>query len=295
MIDKKYSIDILVPTYNRGEELKKFFFEIKKQTFKNYKIIIIDDCSSIPINQFIPNDDRIIYRRLDKNKGQAFARNIGLELCTSDIVVSLDDDAWFEDVDGLAKIFEYFDKSLKLGCLMFNLKEPGTQYISQSYNLPDGSITTDHKTCGCAYSKKALNDIGQFCGFFHSGAEETDITLKLIKRKYEIRFAEKIKIFHNYKANTRNEKWYLKVRFNTLKNDLLIVLLRFPIIYIIPYFFGKYFSHLRYNITNKRSILKLTLYSLLAPFKAIQQYILHLNSIDRLTINQFKFWLKYRW
>ncbi len=217
MSDKKYTLDILVPTYNRGVELEKFFREIKKQIFKNYKIIIIDDYSSTPIDRFIPNDDRIVYKRLEKNRGQAFARNMGLRLCISDIVVSLDDDAWFEEPNGLSQIFEYFNKFPKLGCLMLNLKEPGTKYISESYNLSDGCITAEHKTCSCAYRRKAINDIGQFCGFFHSYAEETDITLKLIKKGYDIRFAKKIKIFHNYTANERNETWYLRARFNNLK------------------------------------------------------------------------------
>ena len=207
----------------------------------------------------------------------------------------MDDDAWFEKTNDLAKVFEYFSKYPKLGCLMFDLEEPNTNSISTLYNLTDGCITTNHKTCACAYRKKALRDIGSFCGFLHSQAEETDITLKLIKNKYEVRFAEKIKVFHNYIADNRTDKWYLQVRFNTLKNDLLITLLRFPLLYVIPYFIGKFISHQRYNIINRRSCFKLTLYSFLAPITALSQYIKNYNSKDRLTITQFKYWKKYRW
>ena len=40
----RYSI--LIPVYNKLECLKKYFKYIENQTFQNYEIIVVDDCSN---------------------------------------------------------------------------------------------------------------------------------------------------------------------------------------------------------------------------------------------------------
>jgi GT2 family glycosyltransferase len=152
-----------------------------------------------------------------------------------------------------------------------------------------------HITCGCAYSRKALDDISGFSNFFHSGAEEADITFKLIKKGYKIFFTDRVKVFHNFRPNERNQEWYRKYRRNTTRNDLLIVLMYYPRIMIIPYFFGKWISHIRFSFLASRKRMDTTFYTIVAGFEAIIKINQALIYRDALSKTEFNKWLKIRW
>jgi len=244
-------IDIIVPTYNRPQDLKNFICEIQKQTYPNLNIWIIDDHGHDSIKELIPEDKKYIYVRLPENKGQAYARNIPLASSRSEIIISMDDDAWFEnDNDALYKIADYFNAYPDMGCLMFNIATPLTGY---NKNLTKGEERALHVTCGCAYRRTALDLIGGFSGFLHSQAEETDISLKIIAANFKIRFAPEIEVFHNFNPHTRSQKWYRYVRHNTARNDLLIVVMRYPLKLVPVYLIGKYINHIRFDLKNKKN------------------------------------------
>jgi len=290
-------IDIIVPTYNRPKDIEKFVHEIQKQTYEDFHVIIVDDCSVETIENLIPpNHTKFTYVKLQENKGQAYARNVALEIGKGGIIVSLDDDAWFENADALSLIKEYFDLYQKLGCLMFDVRTPQDAFLSEIHSInEDAKKIGSHITCGCAYTRDALNSIGGFGGYLHSGAEETDVTLRLIAKGFELRFAKQIKVFHNYLPGIRSKKWYRKLRFNTTRNDLMIVMMRYPTIYIIPYLFGKYFSHVFYSYKNNRDSFIVGFYTLIAlPAAILKMPIIFRNRLA-LNVTEFKNWIKIRW
>lgn len=290
-------IDIIVPTYNRPDDIKKFVEEISKQSLRDFHVIIVDDCSTEIIKHLIPNNDsRYSYIRLKENRGQAFARNVAIEAGTGDIIVSLDDDAWFENANALEKLKDLFQDFPEMGCLMFNVRTPNDDYLSAIHNIcSSNQLIGSHITCGCAYTRKALLDIGCFSGFLHSGAEETDISLRLIEKKYEIRFSTEIRVFHNYLPKIRTKSWYRQLRYNTTRNDLLIVIMRYPFTKIIPYFFGKYFSHIKYSLTNKRDRFIVGICTILAMPGALLKMHIALKLRKPININAFNDWIKIRW
>ena len=290
-------IDIIVPTYNRPNDIEKFVLEIQKQNFKDYHVFIIDDCGPEQIEHLIPkNDSRFSYFRLPENKGQAFARNIAIEKGVGEIIVSMDDDAWFENENAFSHLNDYFKKYSNLGCLMFDVRTPQEDYLSKIHAIStDGQIIGSHITCGCAYSRKALMEIEGFGGYLHSGAEETDVTLKLIEKGYDLRFALLIPVFHNYIPGIRSKRWYRMLRFNTTRNDLLIVVMRYPLVYVLPYFFGKYFSHVLFSVKFNRDRIAAAFYTLLSLPAAIiklPQAIMHRKA---LSVHDFNRWIKIRW
>lgn len=247
------SIDIIVPTYNRLDDIRVFVEEILKQTHPNFNVYIVDDFGACDLSWLKGYNEKIHYTRLSENQGQASARNVAIKKGKGDVIVSLDDDAWFyEDKDALKKVSEYFQNSSNIGCLMFDILEPEKKWLSEIRNLKEGEEIGSHITCGCAYPRTALEEIKGFNEFFHSGAEESDISLKLIFAGYQLIFGKKIRVFHNYNGSERSRKWYNKVRYNTTRNDLLIVLMYFPFLPGIKYFFGKYLSHLKFSLLNRR-------------------------------------------
>ncbi|WP_168416802.1 glycosyltransferase family 2 protein [Acinetobacter indicus] len=92
-------VSIITPCFNSEFFLEKTIESIKKQTYKNWELLIIDDCSIDKSKELIENytlkDSRIKLIRLDKNSGAAVARNRGIEEASGRFIAFLDsDDSW---------------------------------------------------------------------------------------------------------------------------------------------------------------------------------------------------------
>ena len=91
-------VDIILPTYNCEKFITETLNSISKQSFKNWKLKIIDDASSdstlILIKKFL-KDRRINLKRLKRNKGAGFCRNLALKNSKAKYVAFIDaDDIW---------------------------------------------------------------------------------------------------------------------------------------------------------------------------------------------------------
>ncbi|MBK6586567.1 MAG: glycosyltransferase family 2 protein, partial [Coprothermobacter sp.] len=58
-------ISVIITSYNRPEMLLKAIESVKKQTYKDFEIIVVDDHSDI--EPTIP--EGVIYKRLEVNSG----------------------------------------------------------------------------------------------------------------------------------------------------------------------------------------------------------------------------------
>ena len=95
-------VSIITPTYNCGEFIARTLDSVRAQTYKNWEMIIVDDCStdntSEVVAEYIKNDNRIKYVVLEKNSGAAVARTRAMELAEGSYMAFLDsDDIWMPD------------------------------------------------------------------------------------------------------------------------------------------------------------------------------------------------------
>lgn len=101
----KLNIDIILPVYNSQRFIKKTINSVLNQTFKSWKLIIIDDGSTDStyevlnaLRKKIKKRKKIIILRNNINKGQGFSRNRGLNYSKSKFVAFLDsDDTWHKN------------------------------------------------------------------------------------------------------------------------------------------------------------------------------------------------------
>jgi teichuronic acid biosynthesis glycosyltransferase TuaG len=97
---KQVSVDIIIPVYNSGKFIKRAIKSVFSQTYKNWKLIIIDDASTDNSKNILnkiynKNKYRIKILKNNINKGQAFSRNRGLKYSKSEFISFLDsDDYW---------------------------------------------------------------------------------------------------------------------------------------------------------------------------------------------------------
>ena len=97
---KKGLVSIITPTYNCADFIAETIESIQSQTYKNWEMIIVDDCSTDNtekiVNRYAKKDKRIIYHCLKQNSGAAVARTKAMELASGEYMAFCDsDDLWF--------------------------------------------------------------------------------------------------------------------------------------------------------------------------------------------------------
>lgn len=95
-------VTIITPSYNSSIFILKTLKSVTSQSFDNWEMIIVDDCSSDNsvevIQSFADQEPRIKLIQLEKNSGAAVARNKAIEAASGRFIAFLDsDDLWLPD------------------------------------------------------------------------------------------------------------------------------------------------------------------------------------------------------
>lgn len=134
----KYTI--MVPVYNKIDCLKKFFCRIVNQSFDDYEIIVVDDCSSDGSYEYLKEIeqycDKLTVYKNERNFGIGYTRNILVSRAKGKYLLFVDPDDYI-DFSLLQELNKYYD--LDLDIIRFqNVIEPvGKQQIlnEQGKNL----------------------------------------------------------------------------------------------------------------------------------------------------------------
>lgn len=126
-------VSIITPVYNAERFLADTIKSIQSQSYKNWELLLIDDCSkdrsSNIIKEFQKEDSRIKYIKLEKNSGASVSRNVGIENAKGKFIAFVDsDDIW--ESNKLKIQIEYMLKN--------NL---GFTFTSYRYMKEDGKLT----------------------------------------------------------------------------------------------------------------------------------------------------------
>ncbi|WP_299153178.1 glycosyltransferase family 2 protein [uncultured Christiangramia sp.] len=92
-------ISIVTPVHNCEAYISSTIKSVQEQTYTNWELFLIDDCSTDNsvslIERIQANDARIHLIRNEKNSGPALTRNKGIEAASGEFITFLDgDDIW---------------------------------------------------------------------------------------------------------------------------------------------------------------------------------------------------------
>ena len=75
-------VSIIMPSYNTAQYIEKTIESVMEQTYTNWELIIVDDCSSDNTEKIVKGikDERIKFFRNERNSGAAISRNWALQL-----------------------------------------------------------------------------------------------------------------------------------------------------------------------------------------------------------------------
>ncbi len=223
------TIDIIIPNFNKAKYLSQCLNSIISQTYKNWKIYLIDDNSNDNSKEILSkyqNIENIKIFNLEENKGPAYCRNLGIQKSNSELIAFLDsDDYWPED-----KLEKQIKNMLSNNCnftytdyyFFFddNFKEKKMTDLPSQYNYDTFLKHSSMSTSSIIIKREILNNI-QFEKVNHE-----DYLFKCdLLRKGEV--AYKIKetyVFYRINKNNRSSNKIKNIinlwRINKEKNNL---------------------------------------------------------------------------
>ena len=142
-MELKPKISVIMPVYNTPEEeFRQSLESIFNQTYKDFELIIIDDCSKGNIQEIIESyaDTRTIYIRNEKNLGVTGSLNKGLEIVRGEFIARMDSDdislpdrfekqiAYFENNPNISILGTAIEKFPKKEIVKFPLEDNEIKY-----------------------------------------------------------------------------------------------------------------------------------------------------------------------
>lgn len=114
-------VSVIINNYNTEKYIKRAITSVLQQTYKNYEIIVVDDCSkdkSLSIIKKYKKFIKIIEKK--NNTGLADSRNVAIKVAKGDLVCFLDaDDYWMKRK--LEKQISYVKKYKNVGIFCNNI------------------------------------------------------------------------------------------------------------------------------------------------------------------------------
>ena len=197
-------VTVIIPTYNRADIIEKSIRSVLDQTYEDFTLIIVDDCSKDNTEEVVGSilDERIVYHRVAENKGAAGARNEGVKLADTEFIAFEDsDDTWLPEK--LEKQIKYMDEHPDIGLVYGKIRVISPE---KNYDYPNDAVpgelegklypwllrrnTIDTPTM--FIRKKCFDEIGGFDSKLRC-LEDWEFSIRF-SQKYEIGYLDEILI-----------------------------------------------------------------------------------------------------
>lgn len=213
---RKYSI--IIPVYNRPEELEELLESLLLQTYRNFEVVVVEDGS-------VKKSDQVVSAfvgRLDihyfyiANIGQGFARNFGFERAAGDYFIVFDSDTVIPP-----HYLEAVEEQLSSGFLdAFGGPDAADENFSDyqkaiSYAMTSvfttGGIRGKKNNAGGAFqprsfnmgmSRKVFEETGGFAK--RDMGEDIEFGIRLEKGKYRMGLIPKAFVYHKRRGSFKD-------------------------------------------------------------------------------------------
>lgn len=188
---------IIVPVYNRIDEVAELLESLRHQTVRNFEVIIVEDGSTKPCRQAVEAASDLDVKYFFKdNEGRSIARNYGMERATGDYFVFFDSDCVIP-----AEYFANLQKALTdkpLDCFggpdaaheSFSDTQKAINYSMTSLlttgGIRGGKISLEKfvpRTFNMGFSREVYNRVGGFREMF---SEDIDMSTRIRQAGFSI-------------------------------------------------------------------------------------------------------------
>lgn len=133
-------VSIITSVYQSERFIERTILSVLAQSYQNWEMILIDDCSHDKsaeiIQKFVEKDKRIKYLRLGTNSGAAVARNKAIEMAQGEYLAFLDsDDLW--EPSKLEKQLEFMkEKNSNFSFTRIKIIDSNNNTIKETIPIP---------------------------------------------------------------------------------------------------------------------------------------------------------------
>ncbi len=241
----KYSI--VIPVYNRPDEVEELLKSLSEQKYKNFEIVIVEDGSTEKCEHIVNNySDKLTIRYFFKhNTGPGLSRNFGMEKAMGEYIIFFDSDCIIPD-NYLQKVEESFAKKPldawggpDAAHPSFSDTQKAIDYAMTSFITTGGirgkSAHLDKfqpRSFNMGLKKEIFNKIGGFSNV-HPG-EDPEFSYKIMDAGFTTGLIADAKVYHKRRID------FSKFIYQVYKFGVVRVFLtkwfpeKFKIVYLFP-------------------------------------------------------------
>jgi glycosyltransferase involved in cell wall biosynthesis len=181
----KASISVIVPAYNAERHINKCLDSILNQSFKDFEIIAINDCSNDNtlriLNTYANNNPSINIINNSINLGAGASRNHAMRLAKGKYITFIDSDDWFST--------NYLD------CLHNKAEETHADIVFSNMNMVDNGLETEFQEFYSLFKKyQNSSSIEELPLDWRSTAPWMKLFRKNFIKKHDLVFMEGIRL-----------------------------------------------------------------------------------------------------
>lgn len=220
-------VSIITPVYNAERFLSETIKSVKNQTYENWELLLVDDCSkdnSVSIiKEFQKNDHRIKYIKLEKNSGASVTRNTGIKNAKGRFIAFVDSDDIWESNKLEIQIKYMLDKKLGFTFTSYRyMKENGTKTnkIAKAPNKINYNGLLKNTIIGCSTVVIDRKIIGDFLMPLVKKGQDTATWLMILRSQKYAYGIEEVLVDYRLVGNSlsSNKIKALKRTWNTYRN-----------------------------------------------------------------------------
>ena len=186
MLSNNELITVFIPTYNRLKFLKRAVDSVLSQSYQNFELIIVDDCSQDKTVEYLKklssNDKRIFFFQNIENRGACVSRNKAITEAKGKYITGLDDDDEFTS-DRLEFFIKNFKKNYSFICSSIITVDSKKLHFSSNRDLVFGEhdLIYDNVAGNQFFTyTKYLRNVGGFDENLRS-TQDLDVMVKLTR------------------------------------------------------------------------------------------------------------------
>ena len=225
---KQSLITVVMPNYNGHRFVEQAIDSVLSQTYQNFELLVVDDCSKDDslhlITQKAQSDKRIRIIALEKNAGVANARNVGIREAEGKYIALLDnDDLW--TADKLERQIAIAEKGADIVYCSYDFIDEKNNEIKKPFIVPKQTnfnkmLTSSVISCSTSFIKTELMQAHPFDpAFYH---EDYVLWMELLRVCPTAYGDEKVLMHYRQVTGSRSNKKgnAAKERWNTYRKAL---------------------------------------------------------------------------
>ena len=209
-----HSVSAIIVTHNRAQDLARTLEHIRRDGLGISELIVVDNASSDGTRELVSNEfPGVKLVRLHKNTGVSFARNVGAVNASGEFLLYLDDDCFvdFAAVWGAVNRMAGDDRLAAIGFNVVNLplEDALTVYESRrfdQYKTGEWADAAEFSGGACLLRRSVFLEVGGYNDRLFYLVEETDFSLRLLAKGYEIRRSGDVICLHYASPSSRPSK-----------------------------------------------------------------------------------------